>query len=175
MNKTDEILERLKGWQPVIDDPDELTERIMRSLPDRETGSRRWRLIGGRALSYVASIAAVLLVGFFLYQNRPESQPLVAEQPETQEVPQPEPLNVEEENVTGDAGKDNVLSSQTLHVMIANITCLVRRHHCRLWQKSPNPQPKTSCSPTLRIVSTTTSRYSKTRWATAETAPAWQN
>ena len=146
MNKTDEILDRLKGWQPVIDDPDELTECIMRSLPDRETGNRRWRLIGGRALIYAASIAAVLLVGFFLYQNKPEEQPFVAEQLEEQEVPQPEPLNVEEENATGDVEKDNVLSSQTLHVMNANITRNDREHNVPRSQTSQQalaekPQP----------------------------------
>ena len=36
MNKIDEILEQLKGQQPVIDDPDALTERIMESLPEQE-------------------------------------------------------------------------------------------------------------------------------------------
>ena len=36
MNKTDDILERLRGQQPMIDDPDALTDRIMGSLPDLE-------------------------------------------------------------------------------------------------------------------------------------------
>jgi hypothetical protein len=36
MNKIDDILEQLKGQRPVIDDPDELTERIMESLPEQE-------------------------------------------------------------------------------------------------------------------------------------------
>jgi len=34
MNKIDEILEHLQGVQPMIDDPDALTERIMYLLPD---------------------------------------------------------------------------------------------------------------------------------------------
>ena len=69
MDKTDEILERLKDWQPVIDNPDELTENIMARLPERETRSHQWRLVLGRALQYVSSIAAVLLIGLFLYQQ----------------------------------------------------------------------------------------------------------
>ena len=36
MNKIDDILEQLKGQQPVIDDPDALTDRIMSSLPDQD-------------------------------------------------------------------------------------------------------------------------------------------
>lgn len=69
MDKTDEILERLKNCQPVIDNPEELTERIMASLPERETRGRQWKLVAGRALQYVSSIAAALLIGLFLYQQ----------------------------------------------------------------------------------------------------------
>lgn len=36
MNKIDDILEQLKGQQPVIDDPEALTDRIMSSLPDQD-------------------------------------------------------------------------------------------------------------------------------------------
>ena len=39
MNKIDDILEQLKGQQPVIDDPDALTDRIMESLPDFDSNS----------------------------------------------------------------------------------------------------------------------------------------
>lgn len=69
MDKTDDILGRLKDWQPVIDNPDELTERIMARLPERETRGNRWRLVLGRSLQYVSSIAAALLIGLFLYQQ----------------------------------------------------------------------------------------------------------
>jgi len=71
MDKTDEILERLKEWEPAIDSPDELTERIMAQLPERETESHHWRVIAFRAQQYVSTIAAVLLVGLFLYQHTP--------------------------------------------------------------------------------------------------------
>ena len=39
MNKIDDILEQLKGQQPMIDDPEALTDRIMDSLPDQDEGT----------------------------------------------------------------------------------------------------------------------------------------
>ena len=71
MDKTDEILERLKDWQPIIDNPDELTESIMARLPERAARASQWRLVAGRSLLYVSSIAATLLIGLFLYQQLP--------------------------------------------------------------------------------------------------------
>ena len=47
MNKIDDILDRLQqAQQPTIDAPDELTERIMASLPERgaKTTARTERL-----------------------------------------------------------------------------------------------------------------------------------
>ena len=32
----DDILERLKGQQPMLENPDEMVENIMANLPDRE-------------------------------------------------------------------------------------------------------------------------------------------
>lgn len=71
MNKTDEILERLKDWRPVIDNPNELTESIMARLPERAARGWQWRIVAGRSLQYVSSIAAALLIGLFLYQQSP--------------------------------------------------------------------------------------------------------
>ena len=81
MNKTDEILDRLKDWQPTLDNPDELTDRIMDSLsqPLQRRGQSRRQFthpLEGtgevlRALQYISSIAAVLLVGLFLYVHVP--------------------------------------------------------------------------------------------------------
>ncbi len=75
MNKTDEILERLKDWQPVVDNPDELTESIMAKLPERKTRSQQWRIVASRGLQYASTIAATLLVGLFLYQQSPKQTP----------------------------------------------------------------------------------------------------
>ena len=51
MNNIDEILERLKGAQPEIDNPDEFTSRIVKFV------------------RIVLTAAAVLLVGLFIYTN----------------------------------------------------------------------------------------------------------
>ena len=42
MTQMDDILERLKGQQPMLENPDEMVDSIMANLPDREeqgTGS----------------------------------------------------------------------------------------------------------------------------------------
>ena len=129
MNKTDEILERLKGQQPVIDDPEDLTERIMSSLPDREVPRHDRRNLVGRTLLYISSIAAVLLVGFFLYQNRPKEQSVVTQQTETHETPLPEPQNVEQENTPQTVEKHHVAKTQTSNVTLANIKRDVEQLH----------------------------------------------
>ena len=71
MNNIDEILERLKGAQPEIDNPDEFTDLIMSALPDRnatpENHSNSGRII--KFVRWALSAAAVLLIGLFLYIN----------------------------------------------------------------------------------------------------------
>lgn len=77
MDKIDDILERLSAQQPELDNPGDLTDRIMANLPDkRETPlqqeavtTRTYRFV--TALRIVSSMAAVLLVGLFLYVNKP--------------------------------------------------------------------------------------------------------
>jgi hypothetical protein len=71
MNNIDEILERLKGAQPEIDNPDEFTDLIMSALPDRNTESKTPEK-GSRIVKFVRIVltaAAVLLVGLFIYTN----------------------------------------------------------------------------------------------------------
>ena len=71
MNNIDEILERLKGAQPEIDNPDEFTDLIMSALPNRNTESKN-HSNSGRIIKFVRwalSAAAVLLIGLFLYIN----------------------------------------------------------------------------------------------------------
>jgi len=71
MNNINEILERLKGAQPEIDNPDELTDLIMSALPDRnatpENHSNSGRII--KFVRWALSAAAALLIGLFLYIN----------------------------------------------------------------------------------------------------------
>ena len=79
MDKIDDILERLSAQQPDIDNPSELTDRILANLPERreaphrqeETTSQTYRFL--TLLRVVFSIAAIWLVGLFLYVNKPVS------------------------------------------------------------------------------------------------------
>ena len=70
MNKTDDILEKLKhASQPVIDNPEELTEMIMSRLGPAPSLQRR---AGGGSIILplvrtVLSLAAMWIIGFFIY------------------------------------------------------------------------------------------------------------
>lgn len=73
MNKTDDILEKLKhAPQPVIDNPEELTEMIMSFLPASPEG-RGEEKREGRSINLipfvraVLSMAAMWIIGFFIY------------------------------------------------------------------------------------------------------------
>lgn len=64
MSNSDNILERLKGRQPVISDPDELTDRIMDSLPDLEDLTpRKARVVSMRWCLAAAAASLLLLMG----------------------------------------------------------------------------------------------------------------
>ena len=71
MNNIDEILERLKGAQPEIDNSDEFTDLIMSALPDRKAATpkpgKSEQII--KFVRWALSAAAVLLIGLFLYIN----------------------------------------------------------------------------------------------------------
>ena len=71
MNKTDDILEKLKAVeQPAIDNPDALTDLIMSNLPEQDAPQEEQpqkphaMLI---ALRIISSIAALWLIGLFFY------------------------------------------------------------------------------------------------------------
>ena len=71
MNKTDDILEKLKAAeQPATDNPDALTDLIMSSLPEQDapqkeqTQKPHTMLI---ALRVISTVAALYLVGLFFY------------------------------------------------------------------------------------------------------------
>ena len=70
MNKTEDIFKRLQGRLSVIDNPDELTERIMESLPDMdESKGKGYAVI--KVLRIISSIAAVWLIGLFIHLHAP--------------------------------------------------------------------------------------------------------
>ena len=79
MNKTNDILERLKAVeQPAIDNPDALTDLIMSSLPEQDAPQKKRSNKPQAiltALRIVSSIAALYLIGLFFYlQVEPEGK-----------------------------------------------------------------------------------------------------
>jgi hypothetical protein len=96
MNKTNDILEKLKAVeQPVIDNPDELTDLIMSSLPEQsapqeEHASRPQAIL--IAWRIISSIAALYLVGLFFYlQQEPVAKVETAYHKVEKAQPAPQP------------------------------------------------------------------------------------
>ena len=109
MNRIDDILYSLKGQQPMIDDPEALTDRIMNSLPDLEPSQQddesrpqkdedkariiRWRWPA--ILAVAASVAATLMLVWPKAENNPEEPSVLAEVVTTNQKPshvKPEPF-----------------------------------------------------------------------------------
>ena len=92
MNKTDNILEKLKtAGQPAIDNPDALTDLIMSNLPEQETPQEapapktQTILI---ALRIISSVAALWLIGLFFYLQQ---EPVVKVETAYNKVEKPQP------------------------------------------------------------------------------------
>ena len=68
MNKIDDILEQLKGQQPMIDDPEALTDRIMDSLPDQDEDAMqpKARIVKMHWLWTAISAAACVAIALML-------------------------------------------------------------------------------------------------------------
>ena len=85
MNNIDDILQRLQAAeQPVIDNPDELTERIMKGLDSKvTTPSLTGRVRDGSLLIIrtVLSLAALWIIGFFIYLQFESAAPTEAKAP----------------------------------------------------------------------------------------------
>jgi len=74
MIQVDDLLNRLQGQMPMLDNPDEMVENIMESLPDRvddlhQKETKRNAILV--ALRTITSAAAILLIGLFIYVNQP--------------------------------------------------------------------------------------------------------
>ena len=84
MTKIDDILDRLQKEQPVVDMPDELTERIMNSLPERRVNATGG-LKAQKAWLYttIGAAAASIMLLLTLHQISPDvggrQQPVVAQ------------------------------------------------------------------------------------------------
>ena len=100
MNKTNDILERLSHQpQPIIENPDELTDSIMTHLPDvsatkEKAHGKRWIYIAS-AIAVAASL--LLLMVFHQGQKPTEQSPVMVEQMAKQDEPQPSPVEVSRE------------------------------------------------------------------------------
>ncbi len=77
MNKIDDILEQLKGQQPMIDDPEALTDRIMDSLPDQDEGTMqpKARIVKMHWLWTAISAAACVAIALMLAWSKQGIEP----------------------------------------------------------------------------------------------------
>ena len=92
MMKIDEILSRLQEQQPDVCNPDELTDRIMDSLPDLPTEqpkpARRIRLYIASAIAVAASVLLLISLGIVSNNQNDEGNNLVAQTDTTIVSPQ---------------------------------------------------------------------------------------
>ena len=92
MMKIDEILSRLQEQQPDVSNPDELTDRIMDSLPDLPTEqpkpARRIRLYIASAIAAAASVLLLISLGIVSNNQNDEGNNLVAQTDTTIVSPQ---------------------------------------------------------------------------------------
>ena len=92
MMKIDEILSRLQEQQPDVCNPDELTDRIMDSLPDLPTEqpkpARRIRLYIASAIAAAASVLLLISLGIVTNNQNDEGNNLVAQTDTTIVSPQ---------------------------------------------------------------------------------------
>ena len=74
MTQIDDLFNKLQGQMPILENPDEMVDSIMESLPDREEhlpqkASKQQAVLV--ALRTITSVAAMLLIGLFIYVNQP--------------------------------------------------------------------------------------------------------
>ena len=90
--KIDEILSRLQEQQPDVCNPDELTDRIMDSLPDlpteRPKPARRIRLYIASAIAAAASVLLLISLGIVSNNQNDEGNNLVVQTDTTIVSPQ---------------------------------------------------------------------------------------
>lgn len=103
---------------------DDFAESVMAKMRVRRRSSRRTIFL------WAGSIAAALLVGFFLFLNRPEEQPVVAQKAEAQteqEVPAEKPIKAEPENIQCQVAQHPVPSPSTSSAKSVKSACLVEQ------------------------------------------------
>ena len=103
---------------------DDFAESVMAKMKVRRQSSRRTIFL------WAGSVAAALLVGFFLFLNRPEEQPVVAQKAEVQteqEVPAEKPTKAEPENIQCQVAQHPVPSPSTSSAKSVNSACLAEQ------------------------------------------------
>lgn len=103
---------------------DDFAESVMAKMKVRRQSSRRTIFL------WAGSVAAALLVGFFLFVNWPEEQPVVAQKAEVQteqEVPAEKPIKAEPENIQCQVAQYPVPSPSTSSAKSVNSACLVEQ------------------------------------------------
>ena len=103
---------------------DDFAESVMAKMKVRRQSSRRTIFL------WAGSVAAALLVGFFLFLNRPEEQPVVAQKAEVQteqEVPAEKPIKAEPENIQCQVAQHPVPSPSTSSAKSVNSACLAEQ------------------------------------------------
>ena len=103
---------------------DDFAESVMAKMKVRRQSSRRTIFL------WAGSVAAALLVGFFLFLNRPKEQPVMAQKAEVQteqEVPAEKPIKAEPENIQCQVAQHPVSSPSTSSAKSVNSACLVEQ------------------------------------------------
>ena len=122
LNLQEAVRRREEQLPPMSSD---LNERLLRRIEAEKVQPRhhytRW---------IAAAACLILALGMTLLtlRQKPETK-VVVQQTEKQKVPQTEPQNIKQETSAGDEEKLNVLSSQTQHVKMANVTRRIRKHN----------------------------------------------
>ena len=115
-------LERRAASVPPL--PEDFSERVLKRVEGRRPNGRRTVAL------WVSGIAAALLVGFFLFENKPKELPVVTQNteiPEKQQTPQPEPTNDESKSLAQEVEKHHVSTRTKPHVTLAKITRVVEQ------------------------------------------------
>ena len=109
MNKIDDILEQLKGQQPMIDDPEALTDRIMDSLPDQDEGTMqpKARIVKMHWLWTAISAAACVAIALML------AWPKQGIEPQAPSLAQNTSLRTDSPNGTDSQSKQDRLTVRT--------------------------------------------------------------
>ena len=159
-----------KKWELPTESELNRDEALFDALLAEKRNAPRFTKSMGKALLAIAAVLIAVVALFTWWNFTPQQPTQLAEKTE-------EP--VEQKDTTKVIEKDNVDKSQTKHVKLANLTREVDKVNVPR-SKTPRVKPAEEPQPQTEAVvlasaaaSTTTSRNSKTRWATAETAPAW--